>query len=204
VKIGLLGGAFDPVHNAHLFIAEAARAAEGLDRVVFLPIRAGHHRDTLRGSVEDRATMLRLAIASNPAFSLDLTDTDEQATGYTADLLPRMRVLYPDDELYFIAGSDSLVRGGWKRLEEIFQHLEGFLIAPRPEVERSELDAALRELPAPIRNKVKFVDLPLHTDSATTVRDRLEAGNTVRYLVPEAVWRYIVEQGLYVNGAVRK
>jgi nicotinate-nucleotide adenylyltransferase len=204
VKIGLFGGAFDPVHNAHLFIAEAARAAEGLDRVVFLPIRAGHHRDALRGGVEDRATMLRLAIASNPAFSLDLTDTDEQATGYTADLLPRMRALYPKDDLFFIAGSDSIVRGGWKRLDEIFEHLEGFLVAPRPEVGRSELDDALRALPAPIRNSVKLIDVPLHTDSATTVRDRLEAGDTVRYLVPEAVWRYIVEHGLYVNGAVPK
>jgi nicotinate-nucleotide adenylyltransferase len=202
MKIGLFGGAFDPVHNAHLFIAEAARAAEGLDRVVFLPIRSGHHRDALRGSVEHRATMLRLAIASNPAFALDLTDTDDQATGYTADLLPRMRRLYPNDELYFIAGSDSIVRGGWKRLDEIFQYLEGFLVAPRPDIERSELEGALSVVPAPVRHKVTFIDLPLHTDSATTVRDRLEAGNTVRYLVPEAVWRYIIEHGLYVNGKV--
>lgn len=204
MRIGLFGGAFDPVHNAHLFVAEAVRAAENLDRVVFLPMRSGHHREALRGSVEDRATMLRLAIASNPAFALDLTDTDGGATGYTADLLPRMRSLYPDDELYFIAGSDSLVRGGWQRLEEIFAHLEGFLVVPRPEVERSEIEAALKTFPAHLRTKIRFIDLPLHMDSATTVRDRLEIGETVRYLVPEAVWRYIVEHGLYTNGAVAK
>jgi len=204
MRIGLFGGGFDPVHNAHLFVAEAVRAAENLDRVVFLPMRAGHHRNSLRGSVDDRATMLRFAIASNPAFALDLTDTDEQATGYTADLLPRMRALYPDDELYFIAGSDSIVRGGWQRIDDVFAQLDGFLVVPRPEIERSELDAALAALPPQLRAKIHFIDLPLHMDSATTVRDRLEAGDTVRYLVPEAVWRYIVERGLYVNGAVPK
>jgi|SRR5579872_3885379 len=204
MKIGLFGGAFDPVHNAHLFVAEAVRAAENLDRVVFLPLRAGHHRNALRGSVDDRATMLRLAIASNPAFSLDLTDTDEEATGYTADLLPRMRALYPDDELYFIAGSDSIVRGGWQRIDDVFAQLDGFLVVPRPEIERSELDIALAALPPQLRAKIHFIDLPLHMDSATTVRDRLETRETVRYLVPEAVWRYIVERGLYVNGTVSK
>lgn len=200
MKIGLFGGAFDPVHNAHLFVAEAVRAAENLDRVVFLPIRLGHHRDTLRGDVEHRATMLRLAIASNPAFALDLTDTDDHATGYTADLVPRMRRLYPNDALYFIAGSDSLVRGGWQRLDEIFAHLDGFLVVPRPEVDRIELEQALAAIPGQLRAKIDFIDLPLHMDSATTVRDRLESGDTVRYLVPEAVWRYITEHGLYVNG----
>ncbi|HEY1728494.1 MAG TPA: nicotinate (nicotinamide) nucleotide adenylyltransferase [Candidatus Baltobacteraceae bacterium] len=204
MKIGLFGGAFDPVHNAHLFVAEAVRAAERLDRVVFLPLRAGHHRNALRGSVEDRATMLRLAIASNPAFALDLTDTDEEATGYTADLLPRMRALYPDDELYFIAGSDSIVRGGWQRIDDVFAQLDGFLIVPRPEIERSELDVALAALPPQLRAKIHFIDLPLHMDSATTVRDRLEALETVRYLVPEAVWRYITERGLYTNGVAQK
>ncbi len=59
-------------------------------------------------------------------------------------------------------------------------------------------------IPEQLRTKIHFIDLPLHTESATTVRDRLETGDTVRYLVPEAVWRYIVEQGLYMNGAVPK
>ncbi len=96
------------------------------------------------------------------------------------------------------------MRGGWQRLEEIFAHLDGFLVVPRPEVGRTELDQALAAIPAQVRAKVHFIDLPLHMDSATTVRDRLESGDTVRYLVPEAVWRYIVEQGLYMNGAVPK
>jgi nicotinate-nucleotide adenylyltransferase len=200
MKIGLLGGAFDPVHNAHLFIAEAVRSAEGLERIVFLPMRSAHHRDAPRASVDERSTMLRLAIASNPAFALDLTDTDEHATGYTADLLPRLRAIYPDDELYFIAGTDSIVQGKWQRLDEIFAQLAGFFVVPRDGLGSDELDRALGTFPQHLRDKVRFVDLPMHTDSATSVRDRIEAGETVRYLVPEAVWRYITEHGLYVNG----
>lgn len=202
MRVGLFGGAFDPVHNAHLFIAEAVRSAEGLDRVVFLPIRAAHHRDAPRASVDDRATMLRLAIASNPAFALDLTDTDEHATGYTADLLPRLRTIYPDDDLYFIAGTDSLVQGKWQRLDEIFAQLAGFFVVPRDNLGSDELDLALGTFPEHLRVKVRFVELPMHTDSATSVRDRLESGDTVRYLVPETVWRYIMEHQLYVNGKV--
>jgi nicotinate-nucleotide adenylyltransferase len=197
VRLGLFGGAFDPVHNGHLFVAEAVRTRESLDRAIFLPMRAAHHREAPRASVEDRASMLRLAIAANPAFMLDLTDTQDGASGYTADLLPRLRNKYPDDELYFIAGSDSLVRGGWRRFDEILKMLNGFFAVPRDNFGQADVDAALRDLAPELRQKVRFVDLPLTTESATTVRERLDAGESVRYLVPEPVWRYMIEHKLY-------
>ncbi|MGH7716937.1 MAG: hypothetical protein ACREML_13190, partial [Vulcanimicrobiaceae bacterium] len=75
---------------------------------------------------------------------------------------------------------------------------------PRDNLGSDELDRALGTFPQHLRDKVRFVDLPMHTDSATSVRDRLEAGETVRYLVPESVWRYIIEHGIYMNGAVPK
>jgi len=202
VKIGLFGGAFDPVHNAHLFIADAIRDRESLDRIVFLPLRSAHHRQPPRASIEDRASMLRLAIAANPAFALDLLDTDDEATGYTADLVPRLRERYPGDELYFIAGSDSLVRSRWRRFDEILSVLDLFLVAPRNDLDSADLDAALGDLPPALRAKVQFVDVPQMTESATTVRDRLEAGESVRYLVPEPVWRYMLEHKLYRHARV--
>ena len=202
MKLGLFGGAFDPVHNGHLFIAEALRAHESLDRVIFLPMRAAHHREAPRASVDNRATMLRLAIAANSAFMLDLTDTHDDATGYTADLMPHIRTKYPSDELYFIAGSDSLVRGSWRRFDEILEILDGFLVAPRDNLRRSDVDAAVSALAPKLRAKVRFTDLPLATESATTVRERLDAGQSVRYLVPEPVWRYMIEHKLYQNTRV--
>ena len=193
----MFGGAFDPVHNAHLYVAEAVRSEEGLDQVLFLPVRSAYHRETVHAGVEDRATMLRLAIASNPAFALDLTDADEAATGYTADLLPRLRKRYPDDELYFIAGGDSLVRSRWHRLDEVLALLNGFLIAPRVGTTPVELDRALEHVPADLRKKVRLIEIPQAFESATLVRDRLEAGESVRYLLPEPVWRYIMDRRIY-------
>lgn len=199
MKIGLFGGSFDPVHNAHLFIAEALRNSESLDTVIFLPTRAGWHRHAPRASIEDRTTMLRIAIAANPAFALDLTDTDAESTGYTADLLPRMRARYSDDELYFIVGGDSLVHSRWNRLDEILALLDGFLVAPRGEVTNTHLEAALVDVPPELRAKVRLIEMPRVSESATLVRERIEAGDSVRYLVPEPVWRYIIEHRLYTG-----
>ena len=201
MKLGLFGGAFDPVHNAHLYVAEAMRASEGLDQVLFLPVRSAHHRESPHASLEDRAMMLRLAIASNPAFALDLTDADELSTGYTADLVPRLRERYPGDELYFIAGGDSLVRSRWHRLEEILAQINGFLIAPRGGTSTGDLDSALAHVPANLHKKVRLIELPEACESATLVRDRLEAGESVRYLLPEPVWRYIIERNIYAGGS---
>jgi len=196
MKIGLFGGAFDPVHNAHLFIAEALRTSEVLDQIVFLPTGAGHHRAAPRAGVDDRAAMLRLALASNPAFALDLIDTDDAATGYTADLLPRLRLKYRGDELYFIVGGDSLVHGSWDRLDNILSLLDGFLVAPRGEVQHSDLAAALTAIPEALRAKVRLIEMPRVSGAATLVRERIEAGESVRYPVPEPVWRYIIEHHL--------
>lgn len=203
MKIGLFGGAFDPVHNAHLFIAEAVRSRASLDRVIFLPARTAHHRDALRAALEHRTAMLRLAIASNPAFELDLTDAGDHATGYTADVLPRLRERFAGDELSFIVGSDSLVRSRWRRLEDILTLLDTFFVAPRDDIEKSDVDAALSDLPAGLRAKVRYVELPrAAAESATVVRELLETGQSVRYLVPEPVWRYLTEHNLYSHRTV--
>lgn len=197
MKIGIFGGAFDPIHDAHLFVAEVAREECGLDRVLFVPTLHGRHREAPQASPDDRVRMIRLAIASNPRFGLDVSDLDPAATGYTADLLPRLHARYPDDELSFIAGGDSLVRSPWRRLNDVLTMLEQFIVAPRGEVSQVELDAALADVPAELRAKVVVIDLPRVSESATLVRNRLGEGKSVRYLVPEPVFRYIDEQGLY-------
>ncbi len=197
MKIGIFGGAFDPIHDAHLFVAEVAREECALDRVLFVPTLHGRHREPPQASPEDRAEMIRLAIASNPRFGLDLSDLEPAASGYTVDLLPVLHQKYPDDELSFIAGGDSLVRSPWYRLAEVLGMLESFIIAPRGEVPQTELDDALAELPRKLRDKVIVIDIPRVTESATLVRTRLGEGKSPRYLIPEPVFRYIERQGLY-------
>ena len=196
--LGIFGGSFDPVHNGHLFVAEAVRETCGLARVLFVPTRNGRHRQTaLTATPLQRADMIRLAIAANTAFALDETDLDDAATGFTADLLPRLAERYPGEELTFIVGGDSLVRSRWERLEAILDQLAAFVVAPRGEVTQTELDAALAGLAAHHRAKIRYLDLPLVAESATLIRARLAERHSVRYLVPEPVFRYIEENGLY-------
>ena len=197
MDIGIFGGAFDPIHNGHLFVAEAVRDDLGLDRVVFVPTRNGAHRSEPVASTHQRATMVRLAIAANPAFAFDESDLAAEATGFTADLLPLLRRRFPDDELHFIVGGDSLVRSRWSRLETILQQLRALVVAPRGDVTVAELDSALADLAPELRAKVRMLDLPLVAESATLIRSRLGAERSVRYLVPEPVYRYIEEWKLY-------
>jgi nicotinate-nucleotide adenylyltransferase len=121
----------------------------------------------------------------------------DDATGFTADLLPRLGQRYPDEELTFIVGGDSLVHSHWERLDAILDRLAAFVVAPRGDVTQTELDAALADLAPNRRAKVRYLDLPLVAESATLIRARLAERRSVRYLVPEPVFRYIKEHGLY-------
>jgi len=141
--------------------------------------------------------MIRLAIAANVAFGLDETDLADDASGYTADLLPRLRVRYPDDALTFIVGGDSLVRSRWQRLDDVIDMVAELVIAPRGGVTNADVDRALTDLAPERRAKIRTLDLPIVAESATLIRERLHARASVRYLVPEPVFRYIAEHGLY-------
>jgi nicotinate-nucleotide adenylyltransferase len=200
MRLGIFGGTFDPIHNAHLFVAESARLSEGLDRVLFVPTNSQHYRDKAHAGVEHRCAMILGAIASNPAFGLDDTDLREEPTGYTADLIPRLAVRYPGASFTFIIGADSLVNTAWVRFDEVLESLERFVIAPRPGVRADALGRVLEAVPGRLRDRVTSLNLPEIPESASTIRALLSQGRSIRYLVPEPVWQYIVAQQLYGFG----
>ncbi|MBV8689824.1 MAG: nicotinate (nicotinamide) nucleotide adenylyltransferase [Candidatus Eremiobacteraeota bacterium] len=197
MKLGVFGGTFDPIHNAHLFVAEAARTLEGLDRVLFVPTNSVHYRAQAVAQAHDRCEMIAGAIAGNPAFALDRSELEPGATGFTADLLPRLRERYADARLTFILGADSLVNGNWVRLEEILEALERFVVAPRAGISDDVLDRAISAIPPALRPRVATLNLPHLPESASLIRKLINEGKTFRYLVPEPAWRYIIERGLY-------
>jgi nicotinate-nucleotide adenylyltransferase len=197
VRIGIFGGTFDPVHNAHLFLAEAARLMERLDRVLFVPADNQQYRERAQASVEDRFAMIARAIADNPAFILDDSDIADGATGFTADLLPRIAQRYPDAAFTFVIGADSLVNTPWVRFDEVLEGLERFSIAPRPGVRADALGRVLEALPPRLRERVSTLNLPEIPVSSSSIRGLLAQGRSVRYLVPDAVWNYIAAQHLY-------
>jgi nicotinate-nucleotide adenylyltransferase len=197
VKLGIFGGTFDPIHNAHLFVAESTRALEGLDQVLFVPANSQQYREKAQASIEHRCAMILGAIASNRTFELDDTDLREDSTGYTADLIPRLQRKYADASFTFIIGADSLVNTPWVRFDEVLDSLERFVIAPRPGVRADALGRVLDAVPGRLRERVSALNLPEVPESATSIRTLLSQGRTARYLVPEPVWQYIIAHKLY-------
>jgi nicotinate-nucleotide adenylyltransferase len=200
MRVGIFGGTFDPIHNAHLFVAESARLLEGLDRVLFVPASNQHYRDRAQADAAHRCAMILGGIESNSAFALDDTDLREDASGYTADLLPRLHARYPDADFTFIIGADSLVNADWVRFNEVLEGLERFVIAPRPGIAADALSRVIAAVPPDLRERVKSLNLPETPESATLVRTLIAQGRSIRYLVPEPVWQYIVAQRLYGFG----
>ncbi|MGB8965190.1 MAG: nicotinate (nicotinamide) nucleotide adenylyltransferase [Candidatus Cybelea sp.] len=197
MRFGVFGGTFDPVHNAHLFVAESARLQERLERVLFVPTSNQHYRVKPQADMLHRCAMLLGAIESNPAFALDHTDLRENASGYTADLLPLLHAKYPEVEFTFIIGADSLVNATWVRLDEVLEGLERFAIAPRPGVRADALARVIAAVPPGLRDRVTTLNLPPVPESASLVRALVAQGRSIRYLVPEPVWQYIVAHRLY-------
>ena len=197
MRIGVFGGTFDPIHNAHCFVAESARLLEGLDRVLFVPTGNHHYRDKPQADAAHRCAMILGAIENNAAFELDQSDLRENASGYTADLLPKLQAKYPGDRFTFIIGADSLASANWIRLDEVLEALERFAIAPRVGVAADALARVIAAVPPSLRERVTTLNLPEIPESASLVRNLLSQGRSVRYLVPEPVWRYIVAHHLY-------
>ena len=197
MRLGIFGGTFDPIHNAHLFVAESARVLEGLERVLFVPTNAQHYRVQAQAPVEERCAMVRTAIAGNAAFAFDDTDLRADATGYTADLIPALRARYPDADFTFIIGADSLVNADWVRFDEVLEQLERFVIVPRAGIRAEAVQRAIASIPTALRARVRTLNLPELPESGTLLRALLAQHRSVRYLVPDSVWEHIEARGLY-------
>jgi|GEM_PF-59710 len=191
-SIGIYGGTFDPVHNAHLLLAESARESLGLDQVLFLPAFIPPHKVDGRAltPADCRLEMLRLAIASNPGFALSTTEIASGKVNYTVDTLALLRAEYPLAALTLLIGGDSARDfPGWRRPEEIAAMVSSIGVMARPGV----------ELPEEILPGVSYrrVDSPLMEISSTDIRERVGRGESIRYRVPDQVIEYINEHGLY-------
>ncbi len=197
MRLGIFGGTFDPVHNVHLFIAQTVAELEDLEKILFVPTDGHHYREKAHAPIEDRCAMVRAAISTNPLFEFDDTELRPDASGYTADLLPALRERRNDASFTFIIGADSLVNSDWIRFDEVLAALDRFVIAPRPGIAHEAVQRAIAAIDAPLRERVRTLNLPEFALSATLVRALLSRGQSVRYLVPDPVWEYIAQHDLY-------
>jgi nicotinate-nucleotide adenylyltransferase len=195
VRLGLMGGTFDPIHVGHLVAAQEALEQFSLDRIVFLPTGTAPHKRYPLTSAELRYTMTVLATAANPAFLVSRLELDRPGTDYTVDTLACVRELLPQAELFFITGADAVLDIlAWKDPARILE-LCILIAATRPGHDLSRLQHVLTGLPA--RERVKPMEIPGLAVSSSLLRTRVAEGRPVRYLVPEGVWELIEKWGLY-------
>ena len=195
IRLGLLGGTFDPPHYGHLLAAQEVAWRLQLGRVLFLPARQNPlKRGEPSSSAEDRCEMVALAIADNATFELSRMDLDRPPPSYTADLLRALQS--PEHELFFLVGADILPElPRWREPRQIMQ-LARLVVVNRPGAPAPDLDRVAAVLPG-VRERVERVDIPGVDVSSSEIRRRVAAGEPIRYLTPPAVEHYIMERRLY-------
>jgi nicotinate-nucleotide adenylyltransferase len=197
-RIGLLGGTFDPVHFGHLLLAEQAYEHFGLDGVIFIPTgRPVRKLNATLSASEDRYKMLMLAIGDNLHFEVSRVELDRSGVTYTIDTVRAIRESMGEQaELFFISGADATYDlGTWKDANELAQ-LVTVLGSNRGGVDERTLLRTQQQLGF---NVLDF-RIPALDISAQDIRERIQTGRSVRYLLPEAVLAYIVEHRLYGAG----
>ena len=200
-KIGVLGGTFDPIHLGHLIVAEDIRQKLGLREVLFIP--AGQPWLKLKeekpiSAAEHRLAMVRLAVASNPYFKVSTLEIDRPGFSYSIDTVLELKAkLGAGAEIYFIVGPDALAElPRWKdpgRLVEICQVVG----IGRPGHAQTDLHILESSIPG-VSQRIMLVDVPQIDISSPEIRKRVAQGLSIRYLVPEAVEKYIAEHKLYL------
>lgn len=192
MKVGIMGGTFDPLHIGHMMAAEAARDTYGLQEVWFMPSHIPPHKHEAGVSGEDRLAMVQEAVKNHEAFCTLDWEVVRGGVSYTYETIRRLQEEYPHFDLYFIIGADMVqYLPKWNEIEELVQRLT-FIGVGRP---GTPLD--LNALPDFIAKKVLLADMPLVDISSTMLRERAAAGKSIRYMVPEAVFDYVQRSGLY-------
>lgn len=215
MRLGLFGGTFNPIHLAHLIIAEKLREDVHLDKVLFIPSACPPHKDRPATSPEDRLAMTRLAVSSNPFFETSDIEVSRGGRSYSIDTLRELCRIYPGDQFFFIIGMDAFAEiESWMDAPVLFK-ITNFLVIPRPgyPVDRE----AIACLPAGVTGEpvekestpaiLKFsvhggmsvflVNTTMMEISSSDIRRRIMQGRSTRYLVPGEVASYIREKGLY-------
>ncbi len=200
MKLGILGGTFNPPHLGHLICAQEAHRELGLDRVLMIPARIPPHKPVEHEpGAEHRLELCRLAIEDDERFEVSALELSRAGPSYTVDTLTELTANDPQSELYLIVGGD--IAAGLPRWREPARVLElaTVAVAKRRGTARSSVDAALRSLPG--GERARFFSMPRIGVSSTLVRRRVRSGQPIRYLVPDAVAGYIAERRLYAEVA---
>ena len=194
MKVGILGGTFNPIHAGHLILAEEVREKLKLDKIIFVPTYLPPHKDNSDiAPAGARLDMVKTATRGNRFFSVSDSEIKRNGRSYTIDTLREFKKIYPQDELYFIIGSDLLkYLDDWKDLSEIVKMVK-FIVATRPGFPLEDISTYV----ASRQTGVSTVEIRAVDISGFEIRRAVKEGRSFRYLVPEAVFNYINKKRLY-------
>lgn len=184
-RIGILGGTFNPPHLGHLFIAEEVRIALQLEEIWFIPTYTSPHKEAYNMDAYDRKNMVDIAIRDNEYFKLNTIELERKGKSYTIETVKLLKEYYKQYDFHFIIGADMVeYLPHWYKIDDLLE------LIPFVGVKRYGYQL---ETPYPILE----VDIPMMDISSTEIRKRIENNLSVKYMIPQDVYRYIREKGLY-------
>lgn len=194
-RVLLFGGSFNPVHHGHLRLAVEALEQHSFDRVWLLPSGTPPHRQSYGQEPEHRAHMLELAVSEHERLEICRYEIESTGVNYTFETVCQLEKLWPAYRFSFLTGMDVVYDYRWRNFEELLGRLEHFLVASRPGYEFSLL---LEKLAGTLHlDKISELKVPLHQVSSSLIRERIQAGRSIHYWLPDSVRVYIENQGIY-------
>ncbi|MDX8045903.1 nicotinate-nucleotide adenylyltransferase [Gracilibacillus sp. S3-1-1] len=185
-RVGLFGGTFDPPHYGHLLMAEQAHQQLNLDEVWFIPSYLPPHKSEAKTTAEDRVEMTKAAIEDNPAFKVNTIEVEREGKSYTLKTIQALKAQYPDYQFYFIIGGDMVeYLPKWHQIDQLIQ-LITFIGVDRP-------GSSTKHVVYP----VEMIEMPSLDISSTMIRERISAGQSIKYLTPKEVITIINKNSLY-------
>ena len=201
IKIGILGGTFDPIHLGHLIIAEQARDQYGLDQVLLIPSGHSYFKDNRAQKVLPALTrleMTRKAVSDYPPFEVSDIEVLRSGNTYTYETLEELADLHPEAELYFIVGADTVCSmSTWREPARIFAACTVLAAMREDQVDPESFEQGIKDLENRFHARIRTVSIPNIGISSTQIRERAGNGKSIHYLVPNALESYIIENGIY-------
>ena len=198
MAIGLIGGTFNPIHMGHLLVGEYIRDEWDLDKVIYIPSANPPHK--IGGDVIDasyRMRLVELAIEDNPYFQMSDIEFRREGYSYTIDTIRQMSIEYPYEKLYFIIGTDTLFElETWKNFKEIAKEID-FIMYGRGTHSEEEIEKKLWSLRNGYGFKINRSKGPEVEISSTQIRDRINKGQSVKYMIPDILIEEIKRESLY-------
>lgn len=185
-KVGILGGTFDPIHLGHLIVADQVMDRLNLDEIRFMPNYYPPHKEmTSNSTLEDRLTMLELALQKEERFRIEKIELMREGKSYTYDTMVLLKEREPETDFYFIIGGDMVdFLPQWYKIDQLVK-LVRFIGVNRPHTEGKS------------SYPIQYIEIPSVDISSSLIREKLRKGESVNYLLPDSVIQYIKEHQLY-------